>query len=362
MDRSLPSIPAGVVVVLVLVTLPLAGLLSYFLGGNAEPLDYTYVWIPIAILLLAAIGGRRHGRNVGFTTAEYSLAGIWATGVGLFVGISVTLTLAVQLWKGGRIVDLWFVVSNWTLTGTALGAVIGLYDGDRRVRIRHATAATTRNRRLVQQLSVLNRVLRHDVRTAVNVIDGYATLVEPADEQEANALERIRDRAAHLTDISEHARILQDLLTAETVEPVDVGTYLADRLDVIDDRNPLLTIEADVEPGTVATVPPLFTAALDVALDVAVEHNVGMDAELHVACRNTTVDGEDCVEVEIGDNGTALTEMERVVYESPEESPLKHSSGIDLWLVKWAVEQADGEFQFEADTDWNRMTVHLPAA
>lgn len=352
----------GVVGAIAVTVLPMGYVGGYFAFGDVTVLDFLYAWVPVALVLLAVIISIRHGRLAGFTHREYGMVGSWATGIGLFVGGSVLITLAIQSWKAGRVVDSWFIVANWTLTGTAIGALIGIYDSDRRLHARETESAVARNARLAQQLSVLNRVLRHDVRTAVNVIDGYAEFIQPETDRERLAVDTIRDRTSHLACIANNARILQDLLTAENRSEVDIGLYLRDRLTTFDDRHPPLSVNSDVGPGATAFVPSMFPAALDVALDIAVENNTRIGAELSVGCRQTVHDGDRCVVITIADNGPALTEVERVVYESAEETPLEHASGVDLWLVKWAVEEAQGSFAFDTSEDWNRMTIRVPAA
>lgn len=362
MVGSIPRHQPGVVSAVGLTLPPVGYIGGYFVFESPTPVDFLYIWIPVLLAAGATVLAVRWGRRVGFSAEEYGIVGRWATGMGAFVGVSVMVTVGVQIWKQGYVVDPWFIVANWTLTGLALGAVIGVYDGDRRVRGRQTEAALVRNARAVQQLSVLNRVLRHDVRTAVTVISGYAGLVTPDDDRERLAVERIQDRAAQLETIADNARILQDILTEDSVDAVDVGTYLQERVTELNDQHESLTATATVEGETVVTVPALFVSALDVALEVAVQNNTSIDPVLDVECTRGTHHGEDCVEISIVDNGPGIPAVERVGYESAEETPLLHASGIDLWLVKWAVEEADGEFAFEHGEDRNRMTIHLPAA
>jgi len=73
-----------------------------------------------------------------------------------------------------------------------------------------------------QGLDVMNRILRHNVRTAVNVIDGHATLLEDEESDEADhrsATQSIKEWTTVLTKISEQTTDIRNLLRSFEAEP-----------------------------------------------------------------------------------------------------------------------------------------------
>ncbi|MFC6726664.1 PAS domain S-box protein, partial [Halobium palmae] len=84
-----------------------------------------------------------------------------------------------------------------------------------------------------QRLQVLNRVLRHDVRNDVNVIDGYAELLSDRhdDPTTASYVDVIRGKTADLVSLSDKARQLDEALTREGgPEPVDLAALTRRRI------------------------------------------------------------------------------------------------------------------------------------
>jgi signal transduction histidine kinase len=73
-----------------------------------------------------------------------------------------------------------------------------------------------------------------------------------------------------------------------------------------------------------------------------------------------TEDGE--VAIRVQDGGPGLPEMERHVLEVGRETPLRHGSGLGLWIVNWIVTGLGGEVTTTVD-DGTTVTVRLaPAA
>jgi hypothetical protein len=74
----------------------------------------------------------------------------------------------------------------------------------------------TEQRRRERRLSVLNRVLRHDLRTAVNVIDGQTTALADRLGESTPELDAVDRQTQGLLGLSERARQLESLVAGET--------------------------------------------------------------------------------------------------------------------------------------------------
>jgi signal transduction histidine kinase len=51
----------------------------------------------------------------------------------------------------------------------------------------------------------------------------------------------------------------------------------------------------------------------------------------------------------VRDNGPGIPEDELVPLQEGTETPLKHGSGLGLWLVEWGISRLGGTIQFDAN-------------
>jgi signal transduction histidine kinase len=171
------------------------------------------------------------------------------------------------------------------------GAAVGI--GDVRVRMRTAEAeeATARYERLVEVLTVLNRVLRHDVRNDLTVIAGYLDRARrEGDADIVEYLDGIEARAERIERLSDHARLAEDaVLGDETIEgTTDLG-LVAERVVAAIARDypeASVTIQTDSDGGR-AVVPghDLLESALHNVVENAAEHAERADPTVEVVVR-----------------------------------------------------------------------------
>jgi PAS domain S-box-containing protein len=220
----------------------------------------------------------------------------------------------------------------------------------------------TERKRTQQRLEVLNRVLRHDVRNAVGVLQGNATrLREEFDDGESRlALDRIAARADDLHSSVEKARTVERALDTTRTDPIHVRTLVESQRESFEDDHPDGRLAVDV-PGTLwVEGNHTLEAALREALDNAFEH---ADSEAPTVRVVATARGDDRVDVCIIDDGPGVPPHERRVIDNGEESALQHGSGLGLWLMKWVVTSLGGDIDIgERAVGGTVLTFTLPAA
>jgi signal transduction histidine kinase len=207
-----------------------------------------------------------------------------------------------------------------------------------------------------QRLKVLNRILRHNIRTETNLIFGYVDLL--ANGGDDAEVEIVKDRAKRIEQLGEKGRDVIDLFETDPGEfaPVPVDGLLAEAAGTIREAFPAVQITtSDVE--TDACVPEVLRPVYRNLLENAAEHNTSDDPKVWVAAESTG--GR--VRVDVTDNGPGITDYERQVLERGTETPLKHGSGLGLWLVKWGADMAGGDVSFsERDPTGSTVTVTVP--
>jgi signal transduction histidine kinase len=287
-----------------------------------------------------------YGRSAAALTAAYLCLGVpFAVAVDLAVA-SANGTAAG--WTPARLAgDLLLVVGSG---GLLYGAVTY-----------HRRRAETARRDLEtsnQQLQVLSRVFRHNVRNDLNVIQGYTDLLADRidDERSRECLETIRETTDDVVEISEKLRVIEDSSTEPPDGRVNLVDAVHEAIGVVDADGAAVTVETPSEAWIRADDSVEFP--IREVFENAVTHNDGATRRVEATIREngTTT----CLEVT--DNGPGIPSDERAVLQAEEETPLSHASSIGLWLVKWMCETQGGTVRFEATDDGTTVRLRFESA
>lgn len=220
----------------------------------------------------------------------------------------------------------------------------------------------TDRRERERQFQVLDRVLRHNVRTNLNLVMGHAEQVraiggEAVDEH----VEKIFAAAADLLETAEKERdVVEVLATGKSPGPVDLAAAVRSAAESIADEYPNATVEWDVPEECSANAIPEIHRAIRELLENAIEHSEAPEPAVRVTVAEC--DGGDAVALEVADDGPSIPDDEiQVLTGEREITRLRHSSGLGLWLVYWVVRLSDGEISFETGSDpGNVVRLELP--
>lgn len=211
--------------------------------------------------------------------------------------------------------------------------------------------------RLQQRLAVLNRVLRHDIRTAVTVIQSNLELFQRDGDE--TALEEIEHKVSELHGISEEAREIEQALSrAESTECIDVSSILRQQIAEVETTSSPVVVEADLPETMFVEASTQLDLALRHVLENAVEHNDSERPELSVLVESV----EDKIRIEIADNGPGIPDSELEPLGRETETQLEHTSGLGLWQTLWIVDDSNGTVTFEEnDPRGTVVTICLPS-
>lgn len=202
-----------------------------------------------------------------------------------------------------------------------------------------------------QRVSVLNRILRHNIRNESTVILGRLEgLTERVDEVSADDIEIARGSTERILDFAEKARLIERMIR-EGGSPVAVpAASVAERvLSTIGEEHPDVALSAAVtgpdgdEVEVLVVDERLFAIALTELVENAIEHNTAEEPRVDVRISDEGA----WVRVQVIDNGPGMPDAELAVVTTAVETPLDHSSGIGLWLVKWFVSLSDGRLSID---------------
>jgi PAS domain S-box-containing protein len=213
-----------------------------------------------------------------------------------------------------------------------------------------STRDVTTQDRHEQRVRVVNRVLRHDLRNGMNVVLGNAGILLESDlpPEAAERVQTIRRRALSLVDLGERFRridrAMDDSLAAQ--HPIDVVETLDQVLDRYEADHPSVTVHRDFPPATHALADDLLDVALANVVENAIVHNDTASPTLRASVDTDVRDGREAVVVAVEDDGPGLDDHQRNALELGTETPLEHTDGLGLWLVRWIIEESAGQLAF----------------
>lgn len=236
------------------------------------------------------------------------------------------------------------------------GLLIYCLTASRERQLRETVTDLTKSRK---QLSILHRVLRHNLRNCCTIVQTSSDLLATGTEDEV-ALTHLQHATEKLVEISEKSRHLKSLFEGqESVEIVD----LPSRIDsVVGDLEPSLS-DATIQTCT----PDEAAAAVDSHLDIAltelvtnaVEHHDAEEPKIWIAVDDDPTDG---VRLDVADDGPGIPEMERDVLGAGIEKPMFHSQGLGLWIVRAFVEQSGGDVRvIDNEPRGSIVRMHFPS-
>ncbi|MFC7097887.1 PAS domain-containing protein [Halobaculum marinum] len=239
-----------------------------------------------------------------------------------------------------------------------------------------------------QRLTVLDRVLRHNIRNRLNVVLGYTdhieellAVAEGADRAEgadgadgedgadgavtdgvdvtavrADA-DHVRAAAMDVLALSDSARrFREEVVDADDADPVDAATVVEEVAARIAAGAPDAEVRLSLPDTTVwvAGAAPLMLVVEELLTNV-VEHVVEPTVTVALAVET----GEAVVTV--SDDGPGITPDSRTALGYGSETPTEHGQGIGLWLVRWTVDAAGGTVAYEdAPGGGARVVARLP--
>jgi signal transduction histidine kinase len=237
-----------------------------------------------------------------------------------------------------------------TAGGTAVGNTVVLQD-------------ITAERRREQRLAVLNRVLRHNLRNDLNVVQGYLDIATDRVEESdlRGMLETASRTTAGVIELGEKARTIENAVGGGAGGAASVP--LRPLLDEVRAEY-LAGTDADVRievPAALAVRadPSVLPVVFGNLLENAVEH---ADVDVPVVTVRAVDAGDGRVTIEVEDDGPGVPDHELDVLDATEETALEHGSGLGLWIVKWGVASLGGTVEFDVSDAGTTARVTLPAA
>lgn len=223
---------------------------------------------------------------------------------------------------------------------------------ERELERKHVEAELTNQTNLA---TVLNRVLRHNLRNDISVIRGYTELMAEQLDDEPVA-ETVLAHIDDLIKLSQKARELEEVISASSERQYTEITSLVENIvGTISDEYPSSSISVEYDGEIRIGVLRNFDRAIEELVENAVKHS-GDSPRVTISIE-TVANG---VEIRISDDGPGLPDHEAKVLADGKETPLAHGTGLGLWLAYWIIMNHDGSLDSTVTNDGTTMTISVP--
>lgn len=213
--------------------------------------------------------------------------------------------------------------------------------------IRDITKEKAKDRRL----RLFYQVLRHNLRNDMNVIKGYAEMLQESIENDSlvQQLNVIRQTADELESVSRSIRQIEEIVDLERAarSPTNLREEVRSVVTEIQKRHSVGNIEVDVDDSIWIDTSHGLKYAIREAIVNAIRHDKRSEAEILISISAQDRDAE--AEIQSTDTGLGIPEIELASFdETVESTDTYHGIGVGLWMMKWCVETLGGELTFEA--------------
>jgi len=205
---------------------------------------------------------------------------------------------------------------------------------------------------------VLSRVLRHNMRNELQVVQGgTAILASDLDGQHQDLAQKAHTGAESLVSLSDKARGIEELVeTDQAIRELDIIPQVQDAITDTRSEFPDVSVRAELPDSCPVRAIPAIHLVFENLLENAAEHNTAETPTVDVS-----VDRADTnVAITISDNGPGIPRHELTVLTNEAETDLEHGSGLGLWIVNWVIDDSTASIEYDTDTDGTEVTVTLP--
>lgn len=220
------------------------------------------------------------------------------------------------------------VYENGTLTGL-VGVAVDLSE----------------QRQREQQLDVLHRVTRHNLRNELSVIRGWSDQIANDETDPGETAQMIADASDRLLELSEEAANIRNNLAdrSRTTDPMAVDRLFATLTEQLKQRDEATVVETPTEPEPGAVPRPAERATVQLFRELL---NCTDEATVEFSAESFS----QYLRLELTGNAPLLCDGERTLIKEGGETALKHASGLKIANAYLLLQSIGGAVTLETGT------------
>ncbi|MGM0446813.1 MAG: PAS domain-containing sensor histidine kinase [Methanobacteriota archaeon] len=201
-----------------------------------------------------------------------------------------------------------------------------------------------------EQLDVLNRVLRHDIRNDMNVVVAWGEMLEdevtPTGQEK---LKRILRAGRHVVELTNVARDLSETIHGDVtldLNPISLRQTLSEELEKRRETfsNAEITMADPPHRGTHVLANELLSSVFRNLVNNAVQHNHTAQPKVMI----TVEEADESVRIRVADNGPGISDdVKESLFREGQKGLESGGTGMGLFLVDSLVESYGGNVWIE---------------
>lgn len=202
--------------------------------------------------------------------------------------------------------------------------------------------AEERIKKLNKHLSLLNKILRHDLRNNLTIMKSYLDLFKEIPEEDylTKIDERIEICSELITTIKD---IEEALMSGKGLADINISEILEKEVGKLKHEN--LVVTANIHGKIYVRADDMISSVLENILLNAIFHNDKELKKIHVDVKEVE---NDWVEIRIADNGPGIPdEMKEEIFKEGVKGEKTGRTGLGLFIVKMLVEKYGGKIWVE---------------
>ena len=213
-----------------------------------------------------------------------------------------------------------------------------------------------------EQLELINRFVRHDIRNDIDLIYSWSELLsDHVDEDGQEYIDRIRSTSDHITELTQTAGEFVETVSSGSdaeLEAIDLRHTLGEELEKVRSsyEDAAVQLNGDI-PAVDVRANGMLSSVFRNLLNNAVQHNTADNPAVYV----TATAEEGTATVTIADNGPGIPDGQKAdIFGKGEGAADSSGTGIGLYLVHTLVSQYGGGVTVEdSDIGGARFVVEL---
>lgn len=360
MHRSVTSISRGAVLVAFLGLVFVIGGATIWVEGILPEVESSqealYEFVVHILFGLVILGLGIHIERSELSAAERRSILVWCFGGFLFLFV-LAIWSELHLLRAGEI-PLAFA-SNVVFMGSmggAFGAIAGVNVG----RARHNRNLAEENAEQRETLELLTRLLGHDIRNDVQLIQAHIEMLsDHVEESGRDHYDFVNSRSETIMHLLRDVDTLVKAIgTDREFAAINLSTVLHEEATKIRENHPDVSVVLTVEGDLTVMADKLISQLFANLFSNAVNHNDEAELEIEVIGQAMS----DSVEVIVRDNGDGIPSSVRV-FDLGKQGPNSEGDGIGLYLVsRLATIYGGSVTAAESPEGGAEFTIELPSA